>query len=63
MAFKIQDFECKDCGEVTEILLDSRDPEQKVECAKCQSTNVSPILSPGTGNKTHISWSKWRVSV
>lgn len=27
----------------------------------CQSKNVEVILGVGTGNKSHVSWSQWRV--
>jgi ribosomal protein S27E len=63
MAFKLQDFKCKDCEHVTEIFLDSRIENQEIECEECKSKNLEPIISAGTGNKSHVSWAKWRTSV
>jgi transcription elongation factor Elf1 len=63
MSFKIQDHECSDCGHVTEILLDSQNPEQVLECGKCKSVNVKPIVSVGQGKGPHVSWSSWRADL
>ena len=60
MAFKLEDFVCKDCQHTFEILLDSREPEQ-VKCVECGSINCEKVLGQGTGNKTHGSWARWRV--
>ena len=61
MAFKLEDFECKDCKKITEILLDSTDEEQVIECEDCGSSNMEKKISVGTGPGGHISWSKWRA--
>lgn len=61
---KIDDYECKDCLHITEILVDSQKPlELQLKCNKCNSSNLVKVLSTGTGNKTHQSWSKWRTNV
>ena len=63
MAFKLQDFECKDCQAVTEILIDKNKTDQEIKCEKCSSLNMEPILSAGSANHIHVSWSTWRVNV
>ncbi len=63
MTFRMQDFICKDCGMVSEILLDKRsnaEPETP-QCEHCDSANVEPVLSISDSKGGHISWSKWRV--
>lgn len=63
MALKIQDFQCEDCEKITEVLLDSKTPDQEVECSHCNSKKMKPIISIGTGKGSHVSWSKWRAGV
>ncbi len=64
MAFKATDLKClnKKCGNVWEELIDSRNPDEKFTCPKCQKTKYEAVgISLGTGSKKHISWSKWSV--
>lgn len=63
MSFKIQDYECSDCQHVTEMFLDSQNPEQVLMCDKCKSVNVKPIVSVGQGKGPHLSWSSWRADL
>ena len=60
MAFKLDDFKCTKCDHVQEILHNTAKDLVTV-CEKCGHNEMVKILSAGTGNKTHISWSKWRV--
>lgn len=59
--FKLVDFKCSDCDHVQEVMLDSRDPDQKFVCEECKSENMEKIISVGAGKGGHISWSKWRA--
>jgi hypothetical protein len=65
MAFRMQDFRCNDCKAIFEVLLDSRKANEKgeihVTCEICESNNVEHIITAGTGNKSHVSWSSWRI--
>lgn len=67
MAFMLKDFQCKDCNNITEVLIDKRDEfkedQPKPECSHCKSTNLEPILSAGAGNSSHGSWARWRTPV
>lgn len=59
---KIQDFECQECKQVTEIFLDTRETEQEITCEHCKKkTEMKPVLSVGAGDKTHSSWARWRL--
>jgi putative FmdB family regulatory protein len=60
MAFKVDDFKCKKCEHVQEILYKTKE-EIKTICEECGHDEMEKILSVGTGDKTHVSWSKWRV--
>lgn len=60
--YKLNDFLCKKCNHVTELLLDDKKPEVP-SCEKCNSLEVEKVLTMGTGDKTHVSWSKWRASL
>jgi len=63
MAYRMQDFECKDCKNITEALLDLNKPEEEKElkCEHCGSDKLSRVITVGNGKGEHISWSKWRV--
>lgn len=58
MSFKLQDLKCSDCGHSAEYLVDSN---EQTKCQHCGSDKLTTELTAGTGNKTHISWSKWRA--
>jgi Zn finger protein HypA/HybF involved in hydrogenase expression len=63
MSFKLKDFKCKDCEHITEVLVDSKEPDEKFKCEKCQSENMEAIdISIGSGKGQHFSWASWRVS-
>lgn len=64
MAFQINDYECKECKHIQEILVDKNkddleNPAQ--ECANCGDSDWTRKLSAGTAPAGHVSWSKWRV--
>ena len=49
----LYDYECQDCGRVTEVLVRSRDSED-VSCPDCNSTNLKKLVSASVliGNST-----------
>lgn len=69
MAWRIEDFKCKNCGHVQELLFDTKKDEGKsfeelgLICEKCNSSKWERTISAGTGDKTHISWKKWRMNL
>lgn len=64
MAYKINDFKCKECGVVHEDVLYQKDNENEIFCQEEQCNCTEPMEKLVTVNKNktaHISWSKWRA--
>lgn len=58
--YKLQDYRCSTCELIQEHLDDSNNPEE-VRCKVCDVQMELVKFPTGTGKKSHISWSKWRV--
>lgn len=44
----IYEYNCKDCGQIFEILTTSRSNAEPPACRHCQSTRVNKIISAGS---------------
>jgi len=60
MGFKMEDFQCEDCGHITEHLVDSNE-EEEFQCEECNSSKLKKVLGVSTGKGGHASWAKWRL--
>ena len=48
----IYEYKCSDCGNIFEILTTSSDNAEKVHCNKCNSDDVTKIISAGSFRHT-----------
>lgn len=44
----IYEYKCNDCNTVFELLTTSAEEEKKVQCSKCNSENVTKLISAGS---------------
>ncbi|TKB23810.1 zinc ribbon domain-containing protein [Desulfopila sp. IMCC35006] len=44
----IYEYRCNDCANIFEVLTTSRQSSKPVQCSKCQSNNVTKVLSAGS---------------
>lgn len=47
MIMPIYEYKCNDCDTVFELLTTSVDDNKEVQCSKCNSKNVTKLISAG----------------
>jgi uncharacterized Zn finger protein len=62
MAFKLLDFECQECSEVQEQLVENGEDQADYPCTKCGAPPEKLKMKLATSTHgSHVSWSKWKV--
>lgn len=62
MAFRIEQFKCKECNEEQEQMITNGDGEAEDPCKFCEAKaeSLERIMSTSVHGR-HVSWSKWSV--
>jgi putative FmdB family regulatory protein len=60
MAFKLDDYKCLNCENISEFLVEVSEDESSEICPYCGSRQLEKQISVSSNRTGHSSWAKWR---